>query len=151
MDNKYRISGDLHAHTIASQHAYSTISEMVDRSKELGMDFIAITDHGPEMLDGAIRHHFLCLPGLPDVVEGIRLYKGAEVNIKSFAGRIDLDSQVLARLDFVIASYHIEAITPGTVEENYTPSLPISWDNHQLLETEAIPQMVRSMNPLPHI
>lgn len=118
MNERYRIKGDLHTHTIASQHAYSTIGEMVDQSRKLGMDFIAITDHGPEMLDGAIRHHFLCMSGLPETADGIRLYKGAEVNIKSFSGRLDLDETVLKRLDFIIASYHVEAIDPGTEDEN---------------------------------
>ena len=118
MSSKYRIAGDLHTHTVASQHAYSTVGELVEQSRNLGMDFIAITDHGPEMLDGAIRHHFLCLSGLPDIADGIRLYKGAEVNIKSFKGRLDLDSQVLSKLDFVIASYHVEAIEPGSEEDN---------------------------------
>lgn len=115
---KYSIRGDLHTHTIASQHAYCTIGELVDQSVKLGMEFLAVTDHGPEMLDGAISHHFYCMPGLPDVVEGIRLYKGAEVNIKSFDGRLDLEKKVLSRLDFCIASYHVEAISPGTIEEN---------------------------------
>ncbi len=118
MDIDYKIAGDLHTHTVASQHAYSTIGEIVQKSKELSMDFVAITDHGPEMLDGAIRHHFLCLTGLPDVIDGVRLYKGAEVNIKSFEGRLDLDDLVLSRLDFTIASYHVEAIEPGSIEEN---------------------------------
>ena len=118
MNSNYKILGDLHTHTIASQHAYSTIGELIEQSKKLGMEFIAITDHGPEMLDGAIRHHFYCMPGLPEKVDGIRLYKGAEVNIKSFEGRLDLDNEVLSRLDFVIASYHVEAIDPGTKEEN---------------------------------
>lgn len=118
MNDKYRILGDLHTHTIASQHAYSTIGELIDQSKKLDMEFLAVTDHGPEMLDGAIRHHFYCMPGLPEVVDGIRLYKGAEVNIKSFEGRLDLDDEVLSRLDFIIASYHVEAISPGSEEEN---------------------------------
>lgn len=118
MNNRYEIAGDLHTHTIASQHAYSTISELVDESRKQGKEFLAITDHGPEMLDGAISHHFLCMTGLPAEIDGIRLYKGAEVNIKSFEGRLDLDDSILSRLDFIIASYHVEAIEPGTIEEN---------------------------------
>lgn len=118
MDNRYRIVGDMHTHTVASQHAYATIAELVNQSIKLGMEVLAVTDHAPEMLDGAIRHHFLCLSGLPEIADGIRLYKGAEVNIKSFDGRIDLDTEVLNRLDYVIASYHVEAINPGSIEEN---------------------------------
>ena len=81
---EYSIIGDFHTHTLASQHAYSTINEMVQASREHGFKAIAITDHAPEMLDGCIAHHFLCMSGLPDWIGDFRLYKGSEVNIKSF-------------------------------------------------------------------
>ena len=118
MNNAYRIIGDFHTHTIASQHAYSTIYENLVAAKRQGLVALAITDHGPEMMDGAIRHHFFCMTGLPQNPEGIRLYRGCEANIKSFSGRLDLDDRVLGRLEWVIASYHVEAIEPGTVEQN---------------------------------
>jgi len=117
-EKTYSIIGDFHTHTMVSQHAYSTMQELIDASRRQGFQAIAITDHGPEMMDGAIAHHFLCMDALPQTVDGIRLYKGAEVNIKDFSGRIDLPEQILKNLDFTIASFHIEAIAPGTVEEN---------------------------------
>lgn len=116
--DEYIIKGDMHTHTVASQHAFATIGEMIDQSNKMGLEFIAITDHGPEMTDGALRLHFLGLSRLPEVIEGIRVYKGAEVNIKNFRGRIDLDNSILKKLDFVIASLHLEAIKPGTREEH---------------------------------
>ncbi len=116
--NTYTIIGDFHTHTMVSQHAYSTTQELVEASRRQGFKAIAITNHGPEMMDGAIAHHFLCMDGLPEVIDGIRLYKGAEVNIKNFGGRIDLPVSILRNLDFTIASFHVEAIDPGTVEEN---------------------------------
>ncbi len=119
MNNKpYSIIGDFHTHTMVSQHAYSTISELVDASRRQGFQAIAITDHGPETMDGAISHHFLCMDALPQTIDGIRLYKGAEVNIKDFSGRIDLPVHILKNLDFTIASFHVEAIDPGTAEEH---------------------------------
>ena len=118
MDERYRIKGDMHTHTVASQHAFSTIAELIGRSKSLGMEFLAATDHGPEMTDGANRLHFLGLSRLPDVIDGIRFFKGSEVNIKNFKGRIDLDNSILKKLDFIIASYHAEAIEAGTREDN---------------------------------
>lgn len=118
MEELYRIKGDLHTHTVASQHAFSTISELIEQSRILGLEFLAVTDHGPEMTDGANRLHFLGLSRLPDEIDGIRFYKGAEVNIKNFSGKIDLDNSILKKLDFVIASYHMEAIKPGAKEEH---------------------------------
>lgn len=109
---------DLHTHTLVSQHAYSTLYENIQAAREAGFYALAITDHGPGMPDGASSHHFFCMPGLPEMVNGIRLFRGAEVNIMDFAGTIDLDATTLQRLDFVIASYHCECISPGTIEEN---------------------------------
>lgn len=39
------ILADLHTHTIASLHAYSTLKENIDAAKERGLQYIAITDH----------------------------------------------------------------------------------------------------------
>jgi len=114
----YTICGDLHTHTMVSQHAYSTINELVQASLDQGFTFLAVTDHGPETFDGAISHHFLCMNGLPHTIGGVTLYTGAEVNIKDFKGRIDLPPAILRNLDFTIASFHIEAIKPGTIDEN---------------------------------
>ena len=114
----YNIIGDFHTHTLASQHAYSTVNEMVQASISKGFKALAITDHGPEMSDGCLAHHFKCMPELPDMIGNLRLYKGCEVNIKDFNGRIDLPDNIISRLDWIIASYHVEAIEPGNREEN---------------------------------
>lgn len=105
---------DLHTHTNVSQHAYSSLDEIVRSAKEKGFTAVGITDHGPGMMDGAIRHHFYCMKGLPDEARGLRLVRGAEVNIKDYQGALDLDEEVLGQLDFVIASYHVEAIEPAS-------------------------------------
>lgn len=39
------ILADLHMHTVASIHAYSTVQEMIEASKKAGYKYIAITDH----------------------------------------------------------------------------------------------------------
>ena len=67
-----RTIADLHMHTSVSQHAYSTLDEMARAAKEAGLLAFGITDHGPEMMDGAIAHHFLCLKGLPKEIRGMR-------------------------------------------------------------------------------
>lgn len=109
---------DLHMHTNVSQHAYSTLDEMARAAREAGLAAFGITDHGPEMMDGAIAHHFLCLRGLPREIYGMRFFAGAEVNIKDYSGRVDLPESILEPLDFVIASYHIEAIKPAEPKEH---------------------------------
>lgn len=113
-----RTIADLHMHTNASQHAYSTLDEMARAAKEAGLLAFGITDHGPEMMDGAIAHHFLCLKGLPKEIRGMRFFAGAEVNLKDYHGRVDLPESILKNLDFVIASYHVEAISPTDVKSH---------------------------------
>lgn len=38
---------DLHMHTVASTHAYSTLSDYIACAKQKGIKLFAITDHGP--------------------------------------------------------------------------------------------------------
>ena len=111
-----KIVADLHTHTMVSQHAYSTTNELSLAAREKGLAALAVTDHGPGMPDGAIEHHFYCLAGLPNVVNGVTLYKGAETNIMDYTGTLDMNSSFLSRLDFVIASYHVECIAPLDIE-----------------------------------
>lgn len=45
MIKRNEILADLHMHTVASLHGYSTVAEMVKASKDAGLKYIAITDH----------------------------------------------------------------------------------------------------------
>lgn len=45
MIKKADILADMHTHTIASGHAYSTVKENIDAAKEAGIKYLAITDH----------------------------------------------------------------------------------------------------------
>lgn len=40
---------DLHMHTVASTHAYSTLHDYIAEAKRKGIKLFAITDHGPDM------------------------------------------------------------------------------------------------------
>jgi putative hydrolase len=42
---------DVHAHTIASTHAYSTVHDYFYVAKVKGIKLFAITDHGSDMAD----------------------------------------------------------------------------------------------------
>ena len=44
-----RIELDTHTHTLASGHAYSTISEMIDAAAQKGLKLLGITEHAPAM------------------------------------------------------------------------------------------------------
>ena len=49
MKQAYTIIADLHTHTIASTHAYSTVTEMVQAAAAKGLYALAITDHARTM------------------------------------------------------------------------------------------------------
>ena len=44
-----KLIADLHTHTIASTHAYATVTEMACEASKLGLFAIAITDHARTM------------------------------------------------------------------------------------------------------
>lgn len=45
---------DIHIHSIASGHAFSTVEEIVSAAAERSLEGIAITDHGPALPGGHI-------------------------------------------------------------------------------------------------
>ncbi|WP_408955751.1 phosphatase [Natroniella sp. ANB-PHB2] len=110
---------DLHTHTIASGHAYSTVKEMAAGAKQNGVEIVAITDHGPNMPGGPHYYHFGNLRVLPERIDGIRIIKGVEANVFDGWGQLDLPVEVLAKLDLVLAGFHIGAgYNPRSKEEN---------------------------------
>jgi DNA polymerase (family 10) len=104
------LRGELHCHTVASD-GIAEIEEMAEAARALGCEYLAITDHSashgfgddvsPERLEEQIeRIHAANL-----AFDGIELLAGSEVNILP-DGRLDYDDELLARLDWVIASVH---------------------------------------------
>lgn len=109
---------DLHTHTIASGHAYSTLMDNVRAAKAKGMHTIGISDHAPAMPGSTHAYYFSNLRVLPEVIEGVRVLKGVELNIINRAGDIDLDEHTLSFLDYAIASLHLPCIEPSDAEAN---------------------------------
>lgn len=62
---------DLHMHTVASTHAYSTLSDYIAQAKQKGIKLFAITDHGPDMEDAPHHWHFINMRIWPRVVDGV--------------------------------------------------------------------------------
>jgi len=99
---------DLHTHTIASGHAYSTITENAMAAKVAGLELIAVTDHGPSVPEGAHPWHFWNLKVVPSVLNGVRILKGCETSPSAdSANGMDLPDELLAQLDFVAVGFHL--------------------------------------------
>ncbi|MFT3952475.1 MAG: phosphatase [Oscillospiraceae bacterium] len=111
-----KIIADLHTHTIASTHAYSTILENCTYAAQAGLLAIAMTDHAPSTPDSPHIWHFENLHCLPREIAGVKVLKGAEVNILDADGNIDIAGALLSKLEWVVASFHQPAFAPATEE-----------------------------------
>lgn len=114
-----QLQGDMHTHTIASTHAYSTITENCIWAAKNGLKIIAMTDHAPAMPDSPHIWHFENLRCLPRTIEGVTVLKGAEADILQ-DGTLDLDDKLLSKLEWVVASMHRyeSCLIPTTAEEH---------------------------------
>lgn len=112
-----KIIADLHTHTNVSHHAHSSLEEMVRGAKRAGHRAIAITNHGPAMEDGAHQWHFANMTIVPRKMDGVAVLRGVELNILPPDGGIDpIELRYLKNLDYVIASFHVQAFPPATRE-----------------------------------
>lgn len=112
------IEVDLHCHSLASSHAYSTIKELAESAYENGLKLFALTDHAPQMEDAPHIWHFNNLCVLPRVIKNVNVLKGVEANLKNIDGEIDLSEFDLKCVEWVVVSCHDPVIMPGTLEEN---------------------------------
>lgn len=100
-----RPQADLHIHTLASGHAYSTINEIAAEAARKGLKLVAMTDHGPALPGGPHPYHFAALRFVPEYIRGVRVLRGIEANILG-RGELDLPEALLDKLDLVMAGFH---------------------------------------------
>jgi DNA polymerase (family 10) len=102
------IRGDLHMHTTLSD-GHASVEEMAAAARELGYEYIAITDHsashgfGDDVQPDALLRRLEEIRALPDL--GITVLAGTETNVLP-DGSLDYADDVLEQLDWVIASLH---------------------------------------------
>ena len=111
---------DVHTHTLASGHAYSTLQEMVHSAAEKGLEILGITEHAPGIPGTCEPIYFRNLHVVPRNLYGVRLLLGAELNILDAEGTLDLDEEYYRMLDIRIAGIHSLCWKGGTTDENTT-------------------------------
>ena len=110
---------DMHTHSIASGHGTEcTITNMARAAAEKGLRLLGITDHGPGTLAAGTSSYFRSLTYSPKKHFGVDLLYGIELNILDRNGSVDLDQELLCKLDYAIASMHTWNYRPGTRDEN---------------------------------
>jgi DNA polymerase (family 10) len=104
------VKGDLHVHTDWSEGGGS-IEEMVSKGREMGLKYIAVTDHSKALgiangLDETrLREQMKEIERLNDQLEDFTILTGIECDIMA-DGTMDLSNAVLGDLDWVIGSVH---------------------------------------------
>ena len=109
---------DVHTHTIASGHAYSTLHEMTVAARERGLQVLGITEHGPSIPGTCSLLYFKNMHVIPRQMEGLRLLLGCEMNILDTHGTLDMDENYIDMLDLRIAGIHSICWRGGTRDQN---------------------------------
>lgn len=132
-----RFACDVHTHTLASLHAYSTIGECVVAARAAGLELLGSTDHYSCMISPSLHvrdyQHFLNFDVWPEVWDGVRVLHGVEADIVDLQGRLfgwdrtlrdgitgkkfvrehTLKEDVWRNIDYAIASIHDDTFTVG--------------------------------------
>lgn len=104
------IKGDLQMHSRYSDGAVS-IEEMAKAARELGYEYIAITDHSQSALYAhglsidRLKKEWDEIDQLNDKLPKVKILKGIEADILANT-KLDTADKILAKMDFVVASIH---------------------------------------------
>ena len=127
------IRGDLHMHTVYSDGKH-TIEEMARAAKEMGYEYIAITDHSKRLTvakgldEKRVLQQFEEIDRLNEKIDGITILKGMEVDILE-DGTLDMSDEILAQMDVVLGAVHYKFNLP---KEKQTARVLRAMDNKYL-------------------
>ena len=111
------IRGDLQMHTTASD-GRNSVEEMAGAAKELGYQYILITDHSKAVTiangldDLRAVENIARIKAARKQVKGIEIWAGAEVDILG-GGELDYPDEILRQFDVALASVHSRMTQPG--------------------------------------
>src|SRR5947207_2885281 len=104
------LRGTFHCHTTASD-GRSSLEEMAAAAQELGLQYLGIADHSRSSIQARgldvarLRVQVAMIRKLNEEFENFRLFAGVECDILR-DGSLDFPDDVLAELDYVVASVH---------------------------------------------
>lgn len=104
------IKGDVHMHTTMSDGAFS-LREMIEANIQKGYEYMVITDHSRSLrvahgleIERLLRQNEE-IKAMNEEYDEIDIYSGTEMDILA-DGTLDYPDEILAQLDYVIASIH---------------------------------------------
>jgi len=128
---------DVHTHTLASIHAYSTLGECVAAARAAGLELLSSTDHYSCMISSSLHvrdyAYFINFDMWPRVWDGVYVMRGVEADIVDLQGNLfgwnipvregitgraypserTLKDIVWRDIDYAIASIHDGTFTEG--------------------------------------
>jgi putative hydrolase len=121
--------GDLQMHTTWSDGS-GTVHEMADTALQLGYSYIGITDHSKGlkiaggMNEGHLERQRIEIDAVNDDLRGrtFRVLHGIELNVNPL-GEGDMNPSALAKLDFVVGSFHSALRRSGDQTARYLAAL----------------------------
>jgi DNA polymerase (family X) len=126
------LRGDLHCHTTLSD-GRQTLELMAEAALKRGYEYLAVTDHsashgfGNHVTDEMLEARIDEVASLNARLDGITILAGSEVNILP-DGALDYPDELLARLDWVIASVHTSfAMDEAAMTDRVITALESPW------------------------
>ena len=119
---------DVHTHTVASGHAFSTLQEMAVAASEKGLKLLGITEHAPGIPGTCSPIYFRNLHVVPRRIYGVELLLGYK------PGTVEQNTEAMIG---AIRNPHVHIIShpgDGTAEVDFEPIVLASKEHHTLLE-----------------
>src|SRR5205823_11919121 len=107
---KENLRGTFHCHTVASD-GHNTLEEMAAAAQELGLEYLGIAEHSKSSIQAhgidatKLKSQITAIRKLNKKFENFRLFAGVECDILR-DGKLDFEDELLAELDFAVASIH---------------------------------------------
>jgi len=99
------LRGEMHCHSTWSTDAQSSIEEMAVTARSRGYRYLCLTDHSHYLRDGRLELQWREIDEVNERLAPFQVLRGIEANIRA-DGSLDVEDDVLAQLDWVIASVH---------------------------------------------
>ena len=99
------LRGEMHCHSTWSSDGKASIEEMAVAAAARGYEFLCLTDHSHYLREGRIEAQWLEIEAVNAKLDSFRVLRGVEANITA-RGEVDVPDELLAQLDWVVASLH---------------------------------------------
>ncbi len=99
------LRGEMHCHSTWSADGKSSIEDMARAAAARGYEFLCLTDHSHYLREGKIEAQWDEIAEVNGRLVPFRVLRGVEANINA-KGVVDMPDEILAELDWVVASLH---------------------------------------------